>query len=409
MPRSDEPRSSSRTTSRSPSRAQVAGQMQRAVGDLTKTSLARMEREMPWFADLTAEQRSWIGMVLQSGYNTFIAWYQRPGRPAPLLTAEVFGTAPRSFAGVINLQQTVAMIRLSIEVAEADLAATVAPAARSDVREAILRYGRELAFATADVYAHAAEMRGAWDARLEALVVDSVMRGDADESVRSRASALGWVESGNVVVVVGEVPEREGSRESIVDEVRDVARSARLVALGAVHGERLVVVLGGVTDADKAGALLAPYFGEGPVVVGPLVTGLLQAHVSAAEAVAGLRAAAGWPDRAWPVTSDDLLAERAVDGDEIARRDLVTNVYVPLRDAGSALLETLTAFLDQGGSVEGTSRVLFVHPNTVRYRLKRIHEITGLAPGDARHVFTLRLAVVLGRLSGPEAADPSPL
>jgi len=56
--------------------------MQRAVGDLTKTSLARMEREMPWFADLPAEQRSWIGMVLQAGYNSFIAWYREPTSPS---------------------------------------------------------------------------------------------------------------------------------------------------------------------------------------------------------------------------------------------------------------------------------------------------------------------------------------
>ena len=66
------------------SRSQVARQMQRAVGDLTKVSLARMEREMPWFAELTAEQRAWIGMVLQAGYNSFIAWYRTPTPPPPL-------------------------------------------------------------------------------------------------------------------------------------------------------------------------------------------------------------------------------------------------------------------------------------------------------------------------------------
>jgi DNA-binding PucR family transcriptional regulator len=49
--------------------------------------------------------------------------------------------------------------------------------------------------------------------------------------------------------------------------------------------------------------------------------------------------------------------------------------------------------------------VLFVHPNTVRYRLKRILELTGLAPGDARHAFALRISVVLGRLSAPEGSD----
>ena len=87
------------------------------------------------------------------------------------------------------------------------------------------------------------------------------------------------------------------------------------------------------------------------------------------------------------------------------RRILVTEVYTPLRDAGPETLETLTAFLDQGGSIEGTARVLFVHPNTVRYRLRRVLDLTGLAPSDARHAFTLRIALVLGRLGPPDLAD----
>src|SRR5690242_7798947 len=107
------------------SRQQVARQLQRAVGDLTKASLSRMEREMPWFADLPPEHRAWIGTILQAGYNSFITWYREPARRAPALTVEVFGSAPRSFAGVITLQQTVAMVRLSIEVAEADLSRAV--------------------------------------------------------------------------------------------------------------------------------------------------------------------------------------------------------------------------------------------------------------------------------------------
>jgi len=388
------------------SRTKVARQLQGAVGDLTKASLARMEREMPWFGELTAEQRAWIGMILQAGYNSFISWYRSAQAPPPPLTTEVFGNAPRSFAGVITLQQTVAMVRLSIEVAEVELARAVAPEHAAEVRESVLRYGRELAFATADVYAHAAEMRGAWDARLEALVVDSVMRGEGADTVRTRASALGWREAGDVVVVVGPAPLPEGAREAVVDDLRATARQAGLEALGSVQGDRLVAILGGVSDPDKAGAAVEAHFGDGPVVVGPVVDELLQAHRSATDAVAGLRAAAGWPATPRLVTSEDLLAERALDDDPIARRDLVVRIYEPLRDAGHELLETLTAFLDQGGTVEGTGRVLFVHPNTVRYRLRRIHDVTGLAPGKARDAFTLRIALALGRLRETRGTDP---
>jgi sugar diacid utilization regulator len=393
------------------SRARIARRLQSSVGGLTTAALGRMERDMPWFRSLSAEDRSWIGLIVQAGINAFVTWYRDP-EPGSPVTAEVFGAAPRALTGVVSLHQTVEMVRLSIEVVEENIADAVGEEDAGPVREAIIRYAREVAFATAEVYARAAEMRGAWDARLEALVVDSVLRAEADETVRSRASALGWEARGNVAVVLGRVPDgaSEGrGRESVIDEVRRSARHLQLDALCAVQGDRLVVVLGGVDNPDKAGAAVASHFGEGPVVVGPVVPDLVHANVSARSAAAGLRAAAGWPAAPRPVTSDDLLPERALNGDGHARRQLVTDVYAPLLEAGSPILETVAMFLDHGGSIEGTARAMFIHANTVRYRLRRATEVTGLSPGDARHAYTYRLAITLGRLTGPEPGGPRPL
>jgi DNA-binding PucR family transcriptional regulator len=168
-------------------------------------------------------------------------------------------------------------------------------------------------------------------------------------------------------------------------------------------------VLGGVENPDKAGATVAEHFGDGPVVVGPLVRDLVHASISARAAIAGLRAAPGWPDAPRPVTSDDLLPERALAGDGHARRQLVTEVYSPLLGAGSSILDTVATFLDQGGSIEATSRAMFIHANTVRYRLRRAGEVTGLSPTDPRHAYTYRLALTLGRLSAPESTAPRAL
>jgi sugar diacid utilization regulator len=392
-------------------RAEIARRLQRSVGGLTTAVTARMERDMPWFRDLSAEDRSWIGLIVQAGIKAFVAWYEQPGDDLPV-TAEVFGAAPRALTGVVSLHQTVEMVRLTIEVVEDNVVDAVGERDAAPVRESIVRYAREVAFATAEVYARAAEMRGAWDARLEALVVDSVLRGEADETVRSRASALGWEARGDVVVVLGRVPDEGGdagrARESIIDDVRRSARHVGLDALCAVQGDRMVVVLGGVENPDKAGAAVERHFGEGPVVVGPLVPDLVRASVSARAATAGLRAAPGWPGAPRPVTSDDLLPERALSGDGHARRQLVQEVFRPLAEAGSSVLETVTAFLDHGGSVEGTARAMFVHANTVRYRLRRAAEVTGLSPGDPRHAYTYRVALTLGRLSG-DAGAGSPL
>src|SRR4051795_10263406 len=300
-----------------PERASIARRLQQSVGLLTTSTVTRMERDMPWFRNLSAEDRSWIGLIVQAGINAFVAWYREPVGSAPV-TAEVFGAAPRALTGVVSLHQTVEMVRLTIEVVEENIAEAVGDADAPSVRDSIVRYAREVAFATAEVYARAAEMRGAWDARLEALVVDSVLRAEADETVRSRASALGWESKAAVVVVLGRVPRpptQEQARESLVDEVRRSARHADLDSLGAVQGDRLVVVLGGVDNPDKAGASVVRHFGEGPVVVGPVVPDLVHAHISPRPAVAGLRAAPGWPSAPRPVTSDDLLPERALSGD----------------------------------------------------------------------------------------------
>ena len=61
-------------------------------------------------------------------------------------------------------------------------------------------------------------------------------------------------------------------------------------------------------------------------------------------------------------------------------------------------METCVCFFDQGGSIEASARALFVHPNTVRYRLKRITEVTTYSPTDPREGYVLRLALTLGRL-----------
>ncbi len=364
--------------------------------------MARMDTEMRWFRDLSAQDRSWVGVIVQAGIKGFIDWYadesRRPELDGSAVAAEVFGAAPRALAGVINLQQTVDLVRLGIEVVETNLDALLDPEDVPAVHAAVLRYGREVAFATAEVYARAAEVRGAWDARLEALVVDSVLRAEADETILSRASALGWGGRGDVVVVLGSVP-RVRHEPDLFDAVRRAARTKGMDALCASQGDRLVVLLGGVGDETRAATAVLDLFGPGPVVVGPVVEDLGHAHLSARSAVSAQRAATGWPEAPRPVRSDELLPERALAGDGHARRHLVDEVFLPLA-ARDPLIETLATYLAQGRSLEATARVLFCHPNTVRYRLRQVGEVTGLTPTQARDAFTLQIALVLGRQSG---------
>lgn len=370
-------------------------QLERSVGPLTQAAIARMNDELSWFRVLSAQERSWIGTIAGAGISSFVDWFRQPEHLSTI-AASVFGTAPKELTGVVTLQQTVQMVRTTIEVVESRVEDLVDPADVRTVREAVMRYSREIAFAAAEIYARAAEQRGAWDARLEALVVDSVLRGEADEAIRSRATALGWASTSGVCVVMGYTP--SGDSAAAVDAINKTANAEHLDALVAVQGDRLVVVLGGVGEPEKAASCIAEHFGPGPIVTGPVVQDLLAANVSARSAVAGLRAAQAWPEAPRPVSCHELLPERSLSGDGHARRQLVTEVYQPLAEAGPALLETLTAYLDSGRSTEAAARELYIHPNTVRYRLHKITDVTGLSPVDAREAYTLRVALTLGRL-----------
>jgi DNA-binding PucR family transcriptional regulator len=222
----------------------------------------------------------------------------------------------------------------------------------------------------------------------------------------SRAAALGWDDRAPVAVAVGRAP--GGEAALVLYTVHRLARRLGVEVLGGVHGNRLVLVLGGADDPLAATEKLLAAFGDGPVVVGPGVPGLDDATESARAALAGYRCAAAWPTAPRPVAAADLLPERALAGDAEARRILRHEVYATLARTGGELLETLDAFFAAGGVLESAARSLFVHPNTVRYRLRRVGEITGLSPLIPRDAFALRIALTVGRLdpSAPTNATP---
>ncbi|MET8169703.1 PucR family transcriptional regulator [Streptomyces sp. NPDC102259] len=369
--------------------------LEKSAGSLAAQAIARMDETLSWYRAMPPENRSWIGLVAQAGIAAFTEWFRHPDAPQAIST-DVFGTAPRELTRAITLRQTVEMVRTTIEVMESAIDEVAAPGDENVLREALLVYAREIAFATAQVYAQAAEARGAWDARLESLVVNAVLSGEADEGAVSRAAALGWNAPEHVCVVLGTAP--DGDSELTVEAIRRAARHAKLQVLTGVLGSRLVVIAGGSDNPLAVARSLIGPFAAGSVVAGPVVPDLLAATRSAQAAAAGLKAGSAWQDAPRPVLADDLLPERAIAGDPGAREQLVEEIYRPLEEAGSALLETLAVYLEQASSLEGAARMLFVHPNTVRYRLRRVTDVTGWSPSDVRSAFTLRIALILGRL-----------
>jgi hypothetical protein len=372
--------------------------IEQAAGRLATQSVARMDEELPWFRELPADQRSWITLVAQAGLQSYVDWLRSPD-DVLRLTGEVFAAAPQAMARSVTLRQTVELVRQTIAVAEENLPLLAGEGDADVVREELLRFSREIAFAAARVYAQAAETRGSWDERLEAMVIDGLVRGSAvDDPLPSQLAALGWQASVPLGAVVGAAPERPTAET--LGEVHRLTRRLGLDAMAGVHGSRLVVVFGGAADPLTAARSLLPVFGAGPVVIGPAAKDEADASAITRAALSGLRAAPAWPGAPRPVSADALLPERALAGDVEAREELVRSVYEPLMQSGEVLVETVSTFLETGGALESTARTLFVHANTVRYRLRRVADVCGQSPSEARGAFTLRVALALGRLNG---------
>jgi hypothetical protein len=371
-------------------------------GELATATIRRLDETLPWYGDMPPGRRSAVGLVAQAGITSFISWFDDP-KSTPWIAADVFGAAPRELLRSVTLQQTLQLIRVTVEVVEERVKDS-----EEELREAILLYSREIAFAAADVYARAAEQRGLWDARLEALVVDSILSGEYDNELPSRIAALGWNGHGEVSVLVGTSP-----RMLDVDQIRRTARHLDADVLIGVQGNRLVLVLGrSMPPGDEReepvlpflqiATRLEPSFGPGHLVLGHEVPGLVEAAKSAKAALAGFAVARSWRNAPRPALADDLLPERALAGDPLARSTLVSRIYRPLQAHSTELLSTLWCYLDNGRSLEATAREMFVHPNTVRYRLKRISEVIGWDATGSREALILQTALILGSIAEPD-------
>ncbi|MGW1784975.1 PucR family transcriptional regulator [Streptomyces sp. NPDC002143] len=88
---------------------------------------------------------------------------------------------------------------------------------------------------------------------------------------------------------------------------------------------------------------------------------------------------------------------------------LTSVVLKPLLDLPglerTRLLDTLENWFAAGGSATTTAERLFVHPNTVRYRLRRVEELTGRSLADPRTVADVGAALLAARNPGARRGE----
>lgn len=227
------------------------------------------------------------------------------------------------------------------------------------------------------------------DARKQAFVTDLLAAEDAT-TARTVAARHGLAPAATYTPVVVCGPDA-------YEHLGRVATALPAALLGH-RAQRIVALLPDLPAPDRRLDELARRF---VVVVGRPVEagGALLTEVADLESTAAAAQARGMT--AGRFGTSDLLLDRVVREHAQLRHHLVDAVLdrIAAADRDGVFLETLAAYAETG-SVPDTAARLFVHANTVTYRLRRIRDITGLDPRVPADAAVLVLALTLhGELS----------
>lgn len=175
-----------------------------------------------------------------------------------------------------------------------------------------------------------------------------------------------------------------GLLEALAVPGDEVASSA------TVRGSRAVLLLPGAAAAG-AGAVLGARSWRGCAITGESLDRVAVAHRLAADALDTAPAHAHRPGRV--LTDADAHVLALLGGHPAAAPDQVARLVLgPLTDPGQRhLMEALTAYID-AGSANAAARVLHLHAQSLRYRLRRIHALTSRDPRDPWQRLTLDIA-----------------
>ncbi|WP_370948459.1 PucR family transcriptional regulator [Amycolatopsis sp. cg5] len=254
--------------------------------------------------------------------------------------------------------------------------------------------------------------------RLRAGLVGTALEGGAAAAEAARRLGLAVRPSAVLAFALAAVPADEAQYIAERQQVLD----ALALHLGAVHPCAATALVGDVVYAvlpvpgdddaaeDRALRIAADFcgrLGERLRVlagVGPIAldgTALFRSRAGADRALRALREGRSGRTvaRTSDVLSEILLLEMAAliteHGDTPAGPIARLRAYDA--EHNTYLVTTLDAWLDAFGDIPAAASAIFVHPNTFRYRLRRLAEISGMDVGDPEARFAAMLQLRLWR------------
>jgi sugar diacid utilization regulator len=424
------PRSSSRDTTPdridranaadSPAARAIAGRIAAGRHELAQRIVDRCREEIADYRLVDDEQV--LADVLAFALDSLEA-LTAGGQPVPVARLELARAAGRRrFHQRISLDAFLHAVRIWARVVWDAVLEEVRPDRHDELEAALTVAFRllsqidQVSTAAADAYLDEVSDRGL----LRRDLMDALISGRGDtEIARRRAGALGLRLAENYVVIVlraSDADPDDAHRQSLstqvaLDRIVQATRgwlhpAAGSLIVGMRHGD--VVALYPVSGPDgvaevrsQCAAMVGALGIDVGVGMGGWHAGLSAAACGYREALdaADIAEAKGIRDRV--VALDEVLVDHIFRSSPYADRILAETMR-PLieydRAHQGSLVTTLRTYLDAGLNLTRTAKALFVHPNTVEYRLRRIRELSGRDPRSPDDLLILSLAIKFDEL-----------
>jgi sugar diacid utilization regulator len=231
--------------------------------------------------------------------------------------------------------------------------------------------------------------------------VHDLLAGTDDESALARAEALDYDLRGPHRVMVIDWKSRHArAHDALVSAVRRAMRQARISGLLETWSGNVAVVTAGQTDWERLRQMVLSDLGGGQCYIGVGSSCARPSELPQSLREAGL--ALRLQKTLLPGSSACEYPKLGVfrmlaaipdltDVDGFVREWLGSLLDYDERK-GADLVLTLTQYLEHGGNYDATAAQLSVHKSTLKYRLQRIRELSGLELNNPDVHFNLQLA-----------------
>ncbi|MGW4502708.1 PucR family transcriptional regulator [Micromonospora sp. NPDC004336] len=379
--------------------ARVAGALRDQLPLLAERTVTAITAEVPSYSGtLTGQMREKIETAVQVALGTFLQLIERsqgadPSTPLVGALEAAYALGSGEARSGRSMDALLAAYRVGARVSWREMSTTtvrggLSAATVAEFAELMFAYIDELS--AASVAGHADELASAGRARRRNLerLTQRLLAGEPEEALLRSAERADWPPPQTLTVVL--LPRANLRAALALLHPRTLESGDDLPA-----GEDLAVLLVPDSHGDRRRQLARVLHGR-RAVLGPArpwtrVAASYQRAVRARSL--GLRPAA---DDA-PLDTEEHLAELVLSTDPEGLADLRARALAPLAAlppaAADRLAETLRSWLLHHGRRDDVAADLFVHPQTVRYRMGKLRELYGDRLTEPATVLDLTLAL----------------